>query len=125
MRPHIGNASHLKKALHGAVLTVFAVKHRKHHIDGGCIYGIALEAQQALTPDGRNRRRAVVRVCDPGFGGQHGIVRAAEVDPLPRLGDAHGQDMVFFLVNMVQNGFRRTQGDLMLRADTAEQDANR
>ena len=125
MGADVGNPRHLQQTLHGPVLAVFAVEHREHHVNGGGCHGIAGKAQQALPPDGRNNCRTAVRVCDPGFGGQHGVIRAAKVKPLSISGDAHGQNMVFFLVNMVQNGFRRAQRNLVLRADAAEQNANR
>ena len=121
MGAHIGDVRHLQKALHSAVLAVFAVHHREGHVDLPDSDGVALKAQQPLTPDGRNRCRAVVRMRPPGAGRQHGIVAAAEEDPLAFRGDANGKNGIFFLIDVVQNGLRGAQGDLMLRTDTAEQ----
>ena len=53
-----------------------------------------------------------------------GIILAAEVQPVAVLGNAHRKYIILFVIDIVQNGFGRAQGNLMLRADTAEQNAN-
>jgi hypothetical protein len=61
---------------------------------------------------------------NPGTGRKHGIILAAKVDPITILGDAYGKDIVFALVNVVQNRFCGAQRNLMLRADAAEENTN-
>src|SRR5581483_7711069 len=43
-------------------------------------------------------------------------------EPAPFLGDADGNDLVFFLVDCVENGGGREQGDLVLSTAAAKQD---
>ncbi len=124
MRPHIGDPRHLQQALHGAVLAVLPVKHREHHVDGAGGHSISLEAQKPLSPGGRDHRRASPRAGAPGLGRKLGIVLAGKVNPLTLPGNAHGIDIIFFLVNVVQNGLGGAQGHLVLRADAAEEDAH-
>ena len=121
----IGNAGQLQQALDGAVLAVFAVHHGEDHIDALPDHTVVLEAEQALAPDGGNGTPAVGGIVHPGAGGQLGIVGAAEDDPVTVLGDAHGVDVVLFMVEVIQNRFGRAQGYLVLRAHAAKQNANR
>jgi hypothetical protein len=95
--------------------------HGKCHIDLSGGDAVTFKAQQTLTPDGRNGSGAIVGVGVPGTGRQHGIVAAAEEDPFAFRGNAHRQNVVLFLVDIVQNRFGRTQRDLVLRADAAEE----
>jgi hypothetical protein len=63
-------------------------------------------------------------MVNPGTLGQHGVVGTLKENPVALLGDAHGEDVVLFLVDVVQNGLSGAQGHLMLRADAAEENAN-
>ena len=87
-------------------------------------YTVALKAQKALAPNWRNGGTAVAGMIHPFPGGEHGIVLAAEEDPLALLGDAHREDIILGLVDIVQDGFGRAEGDLMLGAHAAKEDAN-
>lgn len=49
---------------------------------------------------------------------------AGEINPLAFPGDAHGIDLIFFLIDVVQNGLGGAQGHLVLRADAAKEDAH-
>jgi len=121
---HVGDASQLQQALDGAVLAVLPVEHGKDHVDPLPDHVVPLEGEQALAPDGGDGGGAVGGVIPPGAGGQLGPVRAPKEDPVALLGDAHGVDMVFFRVQMVQHGLRGAQRDLVLRRHAAEQDAD-
>ena len=48
----------------------------------------------------------------------------AREDPGALLGNADGQHVVFFRIQMIQNGFCRTQRDFMLRGHAAKQNAD-
>ena len=120
----VGDARQLQQALHGAVLAVLTVHHREHHVDALPDNAVALEAQQALAPDGGDGAAAVVLAAQPGPGGEHGVVLALEPDPVAVLGNTHGVDVVFFLVDVVEHRLGRAQGDLMLRAHAAEENAD-
>ena len=124
MGTHIGDASQLQQALHGAVLAVFAVENREHHIDPFTHHTVALEAQQALTANGRDGCTAVIRMGLPCTLGQHGIVLAAKEDPIAFLGDTNGENVVLLLVDIVQYGFRGAQRNLMLGTHTAKKNTN-
>ena len=124
MRAYIGNARQLQQALDGAVFSVFAVEHRKHHIDLLPDHAVSLKGQQALAPDGRDGRLTVVGVGQPAPAGQVGIVLAAVKDPLPLLGNAHGKYIVLALIDIVQHGLGAAQGHLVLRTHAAEENAN-
>ena len=124
MGAHTGDARQLHQALNGPVLSVFAVEHRVHHINPLLHHAVSLKAQKALAPDGRKGNLAVVRMLLPFSAGQIGILPAAVENPLSRLGNAHREKIVLILVNVVQHGFGAAQGDLVLRADTAEENAN-
>ena len=124
MGAHTGDARQLHQALDGPVLSVFAVEHRVHHVDPLLHHAVPLKAQKALAPNGRKGNPAVVRMLPPFSAGQIGILPAAVEDPLAPLGNAHGEDVVLIFINVVQHGFGAAQGDLMLRTDAAEQNAN-
>ena len=124
MGAHTGDARQLHQALNGPVLSVFAVEHRVHHIDPLLHHAVSLKAQKALAPDGRKGNLAVVRMLLPCSAGQISILPAAVENPLSGLGNAHREKIVLILVYVVQHGFGAAQGDLVLRADTAEENAN-
>jgi hypothetical protein len=60
----------------------------------------------------------------PGPGRQQGVVITAEKDPVSRLADAHRKDIILGLIDIVQDGFGRAEGNLMLGAHSAKEDAN-
>ena len=124
MGANIGNPRHLQQALHSTVLSILSMEHGEHHIDSFPDNGLPLEAQNPLAANRGNGRPTVPGMGFPGSFGQHGIILAAKQDPVPLLGDAQGKDIVFALVQVVQHGFRRAQGNLMLGADSAKQDAD-
>ena len=124
MGTHIRDAGQLQQALHSAVFAVFAVKDREDHIDHFADYTVTLEGQQALATDRRDCSLTVGGMIHPGTGRQHRIILAAKIDPLAFLGDAHGEYIVLFLIDIVQNGFGRTQGNVVFRTYAAEQNAN-
>ena len=82
---------------------------------------VTLKAQQALSPDGRNGSPAVVGMFHPFTGGQHGIILAAEKNPVTILGNTNREHIIFVVVNIVQHRFCRAKRNLMLRAHTAKQ----
>ena len=98
--------------------------HREDHINTLTNHTIVLEAQQALTTDGRNGTAVVLGIVHPGTGRQFGIVLTAEDDPIAILGNTHGNDIVLAVINIIQNGLGRAKGNLMLGADAAEQNTN-
>ena len=124
MGPHIGDSRHLQQTLHGTVLAVLPMKHREHHVDGMGNHPVPLETHQPLSPGRRNHRRAGPGAGTPGFGRKHGVILAGKIDPLALPGDAHGIDLIFFLIDVVQNGLGGAQGHLVLRADAAKEDAH-
>ena len=124
MGADVGNASQLQQTLDGTVLAVLTVHDGEDHVDALADNAVALEAQQTLAADGRDGAAAVGGVVQPGTGGQLGVVGAAEDDPIAILGDADGIDVILLVVDVVQNGLGRTQGDLVLGADAAEQNTN-
>ena len=124
MGAHIGNSRHLQQTLHGAVLPVFAVEDREYHIDPFPDHTVALKAQQALSPDRGDGSPAVIGMALPGTGGQQGVIIGLEKDPVALLGNANRENMILTLVNIVQDGLGGAEGNLMLRADTAKQNAN-
>ena len=121
---HIGDARQLQQALDRTVLAVFSMEHGEHHIDPLPHHAVPLKGQQALIPDGRDGRPAVGGPGLPLAGGQQAVVSAGIENPIPFLGNAHGIDIIFGLVNVVQNRLRRTQGNLMLRGYAAKQDTD-
>ena len=123
-RPDIGQAGQLQQALNGAVLAVFAVQDRENDVDALTHNAVALKIQQALPAHRRNSRAAVLRAMLPLARRQLAVVPAAVQDPFAGLGDADRKDVIFFLVEVVQHGLRRTQRDLMLRGHAAEQHTN-
>ena len=124
VRPHIGNSGDLKQALHRTILAVLPVQHGEHHVDALAHDAVVFKAQQPLAVHRRDGGAAVVRMILPCPGGEHRIIVAAEQNPVAILCDADREDVVFLLVKVVQNGFRRTQRNLMLRRDAAEQHTN-
>ena len=124
MGTHIGDACHLQQALHGTVLAVFTVEHREDHINFLCRYTLCCEAQQTLATDRRDGSITVAFAVHPGTGRQHGVVLAAKENPLAFSGNAHREDVIFVMINVVQNGLGRAQGNSMLRADAAEKNTD-
>ena len=124
MRPDVRNSRDLQEALYGAVLAVFAVQHREHHVDALAHHAVVLKAQQALSMHRRKRGPAVALKILPRSGGQHAVVLAAEQDPVALLGDADRKNMILTVVDVVEHGLCRTQRDLMLRRNAAEQDTD-
>ena len=123
MGSHIGNSRQLQQALDSAILTVFTVEHREYHVNALPHHAVTLEVQQALTPDGRNGSLPVFRAVLPLAGGQLGVVPAAIEHPVSGLGNAHGEDIVLLRIHIIENGFGAPEGNLMLRASAAEQNA--
>ncbi len=115
MGPDIGDPRQLQQALDRPVLAVFPVEHREDDVDMLAHNTVALEDQEALAPDRRDRRGAVIRMVLPGLGGQFAVIRPGIVEPLPGPGDAHWHDMIFFPVDIVQNALCRAKRNLMLR----------
>ena len=124
VRPHIGNSGDLKQALHRTILAVLPVQHGEHHVDALAHDAVVFKAQQPLAVNRRDGGAPVVRMILPCPGGEHRIIVAAEQDPIAVLRDADRENVVFLLVKVVQHGFRRTQRNLMLRRDAAEQHTN-
>jgi hypothetical protein len=124
MGAYVRNASHLQQALHGTVLTVLTVENRVDNIDPLPDNTLAFKAQQALAPDRGNGSPAILGIGFPLAGGQQGVILAGVQNPVAVPGDAHGEDIIFFMVHMVQNGLRGTQGNCVFGTSTAEQDAN-
>ena len=124
MGSHIGDAGQLQQALDGTVLAVCAVKHREHHINPFPHHTVALKVQQTLATNRRDGRPAVSGKTLPIAARKHRIIRTAKEDPIAALSDTHGENVVLLRVQAIQNILRRTQRNLMLRADAAEQNAN-
>jgi hypothetical protein len=124
MGAYIGNASKLQQALDSAVLAVFTVENREHHIDLLPYHSVTLEAQKALATNRRDGRRAVIGVGLPGTAGQHGIVIAPKEDPVALLSDTNRENIILIFIQGFQHILCRAQGNLMFRADTAKQDTN-
>ena len=124
MGANIRNARKLQQTLHSAVLTILTVENREHHIDPLPDDTVTLKAQQALTPDRRNSCPAVIGMVAPLAGRQLGIIRTAIENPIALPGDTHGEDIVLFLIHIVQHRFSGPQRNIMLRASAAEQNAN-
>ena len=97
------------------------MKNREHHIDPLLNHIVPLKNQQSLTPNRGNSCRAVFGMILPPPLGQQGIVRAAEEEPVSLFCDSHRENVILFLVHIVQDGLRRAQGNLMLRADAAKE----
>ena len=121
MGAHIGDTRQLQQPLNGAVLAVLAVEHREYHVDPLAHHAVTFKAQQTLAADGGNGGTPVAGIILPLPGGQQGIILAGIVNPVSVLGDAHGEHIVFAMVNIVQDGLRAAQRNLMLRADASEQ----
>ena len=100
MGADIGNPGKLQQPLYGAVLAVFPVQYRENHVNLLAHHRVAFKDQQALTPYRGDGRRAVVGVVLPGLPGQGVVVRAGVINPLALPGDAHGDDVIFFLVDI-------------------------
>ena len=124
MRPHIGNPRQLQKPLDGAVLAVFAVENRENHINAFPHYTVALEAQKPLAANRGNRGATVAGVVLPLTGGQKGIILSRVEHPIPFPGNAHGEDIVPIMVDVIEHRLRTAQRHFMLGADAAEQNTN-
>lgn len=109
MRADIGQPCDLQKALHRAVLAVFAVEHREYHIDALAHNAVVFKAQKALSVHRRKRRAAVALKILPCSGRQHAVIVACEQDPVALLGDADRKNMIFAVVDVVEHRFRRAQ----------------
>ena len=72
----------------------------------------------------RKRGPAVALKILPRSGRQHAVVLAAEQDPVALLGDTDRKNMILTVVDVVEHGLCRTQRDLMLRRNAAEQDTD-
>ena len=123
MGANIGNTCQLQQTLHGAVLAVFAVQNREHNIDLLAAHTAFIKDQQTVSPHGRDHCGTIIRAVFPSATGQQAIVIAAEEDPLTLTGNAHGEDLIFLCIHIVQHRFCRTQGHRVFRADTAKQNA--
>ena len=121
---HIRDPRQLQQTLHSTILAILAMQYREHHINALTHNTVALKTQQTLTPNGRDGRPAIVGASFPGPVGQHRIVVAAKQDPVPLLGNPNGEYIIFFLIDVIEYRLGRAQGDLMLRAYAAKQDAN-
>ena len=124
MGADIGDTGDLQQTLNGAVFAVGAVKHRKHHIDALAHHAVIFKTQKTLTVDRGEGGTAIAVAILPGTGGQHAVVIAAEQNPVAFLGDADRENVIFIVIDVVQNGLGRTKRDFMLRRNTAEQNAN-
>ena len=121
MGTHIGNPRELKQPLNGTILSVFAVKHREHHIDPLPNHAISLKSEKPLPPNRRNGTAAVIWIVNPLSTGQFGVIPAAKDHPVSVLGNSNRKHVVFFRVHMIQHGLRRPQRHLMLGTSAAEQ----
>ena len=77
MGADVGNSCQLQQALHAAILPVFPVKYREHHIDALPNHAVPLKGQKALTPDGGNGNPVIIGIIYPFSAGQIGIILAA------------------------------------------------
>jgi hypothetical protein len=74
--------------------------------------------------DRRQRCTAIVVVALPGAGRQHAVVIAAEQNPVAFFGNADGENVIFIVINVIQDGLSRTKRDFVFRRNTAEQDTD-
>ena len=124
---HVGDAGHLKQALNGAVLAVFAVHDRGADVNADKL-GLAVFQQpdtvvRAVRAEHTGRAAALL----PTAVG-HGLGRGVAGQPAAGLGDAHREYLILFcagaLAQGAQPGRGRHAADLMLAGDAAEEERN-
>ena len=124
MGTDVGDARQLQQALDGAVLAVFTMEHREHHVNTLPHHAVALKAQQALVPDRGQGHLADLGIMLPLPRRDLGKILADIQQPIALLGNAHRENIIFLGVHIVQHRFGAAQRDLVLRASAAEQDTH-
>jgi len=112
--PDVGHVGELEQALHGAVLAVGAVEHRKHHV-----HARALQCGRRIDRHERLGARLLVHV-----GGRQCFRSGGAQGPAPVLGDLDRDSVVAGRVEVLEDGRGRRDRYLVFAGATAVDDAD-